>query len=492
MTQTFREFQFDKLPKLHQLPLPTLQYAVDQVVTVHKVPRKLALYTAVFAACALAQLTFDVEKPAGGVVPVGVYGLLQGKSGLRKTKVDECFFGPFRSQIKRERQRLAAQRDRDETEMKIWVRKEKALLRQLDKAFGQGADTTAIELKIAGHESRKPKSRYEQLIFNDATIAALKNGLWQSKNAILLASDGKKMLRDLLLPHDADFNQLWSNEEVAVNRVTAQNYVLEDARLTFSVMIQDESLTRLMKDKGGQAQESGFFARVIFSDVGGTIGERLIEAIDTSQTDLAAYQARFETVLSEYMSAKLAGVYQRAILKLSPEAQRAWIAYYNYVESHTKIGGRFAKVIDHASKLADNVARLAAGLHVLEGRSGDIDLDCLLSAIALCDEASTDYVKQFGPKDLEQIEADAFKMWLVEKFTKKNEDFVGVTWLLQHGPNRMRNAKLIHRYLEILEEQGYLRVCAPRHKGEKTFVQLNMDGLGKIRLPVEFWNQLAF
>lgn len=489
MKERICEFPFDKLPQLGEFPLPIYQQAVNEVTKAHKVPPKLAHYSALAAACALAQMHFDVEKPVGGKVPGGVYVLMRGKKGIRKTTVDECFFSALRKPGKEQRNRYLAEVQQYEIEIKIWRRKENILMKELDKAWAGGLDTSAISCKITEHTSRKPvEPRESQLVFNDVTMAALKEKLSQSPNATLLASEGKKILRDLLLQNDAELNQIWSGEQIAVNRVTMSSYVLEDARLTFSVMIQEESLSRLMRGKGEEAQESGFFSRIIFSDVGSTIGERLIDILDTSEPDLDAYEHRAAMLLKDYLDAVMSGSYRRRILKFSNEAARAWIAYFNYVESNNKVGGRYEKVDDHATKLPDNVARVAGGLHVLEGFDGEIGMDCLLCAIVLCNEASQDYVEYFVPKDIEQIEAQELKKWLIEKCVKKNQDFVDVNWITQHGPNRMRKASLIHRYLEILESQGYLKLEAPSYARAKAFVKLDMTGAGEIRSQaLPFW-----
>ncbi|MBK6416067.1 hypothetical protein [Thermomonas sp.] len=62
---------------------------------------------------------------------------------------------------------------------------------------------------------------------------------------------------------------------------------------------------------------------------------------------------------------------------------------------------------------------MAAGLHVLEGFESEVGLDCLLCAIALCDEASRDYLNHIAPKDEDEIEAVALKVWLVQKYVSK-------------------------------------------------------------------------
>jgi len=201
----------------------------------------------------------------------------------------------------------------------------------------------------------------------------------------------------------------------------------------------------------------------------------LIDIIETAIPDLDAYNQRFATLLTEYIESLSAGNYRRRVLKFSAEASRTWIAYFNYVESNIKAGGRYEKAGDHASKLADNVARVAAGLHVLEGFEGEIGMDCLLSAIALCNEASKDYMTHLAPKNEDEIEALVLKDWLVKHYVCKRTNWVDLNRLVQFGPNHMRSAKIIHRYLEILERDEYLIVWPLGSSGRtKAQVQLRM------------------
>lgn len=483
MNESKCDFPFDKLPRLGALPLPIYQAAVNEVVRANKVPLKLAHYCAVAAAGALAQMHVDVQKPAGGIVPACVYILMQGKSGQRKTKVDECFFSELRKPNKAQRKRYLEEVEAHKVRDMIWKRKNKVLMDAIGKAYVDGKDTDAIELAIAKNAKEKPEEPRElKLVFNDVTIAQLKNKLAQSPNATLLSSDGKKILKDLLLQNDAEFNQVWSGEAIDVERVTTPSYTLDDVRITFSVMIQNESLSRIMLEKGKEGKESGFFARVIFSDVGSTLGDRLIDVIETPIPNLDAFNQRVDALLTEYMEAAASDSYKRRILKFNAEASHAWIAYFNYVESNIKEGGRYEKAGDHASKLADNVARVAAGLHVLEGLEGEIGMDCLLSAIALCDEASKDYMVHLAPKNEDEMEAIELKNWLVNKYVSKRISLIDLNRLLKFGPNRMRSAKSIHRYLEILERDEYLVVWPPGSGGtNKAQIELRMSRDGEAR-----------
>ncbi len=269
------DFPFEKLPPLGFFPLPIFQGAVNEVVRAHKVPPKLAHYCAVAAACALAQMHVDVQRPAGGKVPASLYVLLQGKSGQRKTKVDECFFDALRNPTKINRKQYEEDVEAYRVRVKIWKRKEKVLMDSLGKAYESGSNTDAIEIEIVEHGKSKPEEPKEiKLVFNDVTIASLKNKLEQSPNATLLASDGKKVLKDLLLQNDAEMNQLWSGEPIDVSRKTttsAGSYGQEQ------ILRHDSrcSLSRIMLDKApaGDLERAWLFRWRHVQDVGPTIGE---------------------------------------------------------------------------------------------------------------------------------------------------------------------------------------------------------------------------
>ncbi|WP_374499707.1 DUF3987 domain-containing protein [Pseudoxanthomonas sp.] len=481
MNENKYDFPFDKLPTFGAFPLPIYQHAVNEIVKANKVPPKLAYYGAVAAAGALAQLHVDVQMPVGGIVSAGVYVLLQGASGERKTKVDECLFGELRKPNKAQRNRYVMECETYKVHEGIWERKNKVLMDALGRACAAGRETDAIELEITKNAMVRPVAPTDtKLVFGDVTIEALKNKLSQSSNAVLLSSDGKKILKNLLLQNDADMNQIWSSEHIDVERVTRQGYTSDEPRLTFSVMIQTDALSRIMLDKGKEGKESGFFARVLFIDVGSTMGERVIDVIESPAPDLEAYNQRAAALYAEYVEAVDTGRYTRRLLKFSAEAARVWIAYFNYVESNIKAGRRYEKAGDHASKLANNVARVAADLHVLEGFEGEIGMDCLLCAIALCDEASRDYMKHLAPKNEDEIEAIELKDWLVKKYVSKGICWVELNKLLQFGPHRMRSAKTIHRCLEVLERDEYLVVWPPGSGGRnKASIELRMAKNGE-------------
>ena len=69
------------------------------------------------------------------------------------------------------------------------------------------------------------------------------------------------------------------------------------------------------------------------------------------------------------------------MLDFTADAKALWVDSYNAIESELTSGGDFASIRDAASKAADNIARLAAVLHVFEyGARGPISVQSVEAA----------------------------------------------------------------------------------------------------------------
>lgn len=63
---------------------------------------------------------------------------------------------------------------------------------------------------------------------------------------------------------------------------------------------------------------------------------------------------------------------EKLIVELAPDAAEWWIATYNKIEAGLLEGGEFDRSKDHASKLSENITRVAALLHFFERGTGTI------------------------------------------------------------------------------------------------------------------------
>ncbi len=96
---------------------------------------------------------------------------------------------------------------------------------------------------------------------------------------------------------------------------------------------------------------------------------------------------------------------ERKAIRFSTEAAEAWFNYAKWVESHINPMGIYQQAKDHASKLAENVGRVAALLHFFEGYDGDISFNTFIAACHICNSCSEYFVKKFNALPQEEIDA---------------------------------------------------------------------------------------
>lgn len=460
-------FQFEELPKAKDFRLPKFQAAVRETIEDHQVPEKMAYYIASAACDAAAQTLSDVEKPKGGTVGIGTFTVIGAKSGERKTTVDKDFFGAFIEVDNEIKAKSVEQEEKQKGELKMWTLRERALNAKYVAAVKAGEETSGIEDEIKAHDAKKPAPESGmQLVFKDATIQAIKKGMNNMPCITLLSSDSWKLLNEMILPNDAEFCQIWSDEPINVSRVTADSYTVTNPRLSKCLMIQPDKLATIMSGRGKESIGSGYMARIVFSDVGSTQGTRMTKLTPTSRTHREAFKNNIKELLLEYIEAVQSGSYLRTPCKFSPDAAHIWFNYFDYVEYEMREGGRYYNATDHASKLADNVARKAAAFHLTERFEGDIGADCVLAAIALCNEASKDYMTHIVPKD--QLELDAMELyaWLIKWIKdqaskgiriKINHDHREISIIANYCHNRFRG-KNLRPLLGYLKEKGLVRL----------------------------------
>lgn len=116
---------------------------------------------------------------------------------------------------------------------------------------------------------------------------------------------------------------------------------------------------------------------------------------------------------------------------------------------------------DHASKLAENVARVAALLHFFEGYNGDISLDTFNVARNICDMCSQYFLRKFDIRPQAEVDAEALWNWLhknqfnpifsYRRYIKKND-------VRQGGPNQLRDTELLNKAINFLVKKGFISV----------------------------------
>jgi len=143
----------------------------------------------------------------------------------------------------------------------------------------------------------------------------------------------------------------------------------------------------------------------------------------------------------------------RKAIKFSPAAAVRWMEVFNEIELAMLKGGRYERMPDFASKLADNMARIAAIIHYFEGVEGEISLEVFEFAVELGYWFSDQFKGVFVPPSQLEIDSVELYEWLLARRakdgrdTKKNE-------VLQSGPFRMRKKEVLEPILNMLSGEN--------------------------------------
>ncbi len=234
-------------------------------------------------------------------------------------------------------------------------------------------------------------------------------------------------------------NRLWGGATIQVDRAK-KSLIVEDPRLTISVMMQPGALHRYFDRKGEQAREEGFFARFNFCSPPSTQGTRFIYNPVTSWQHLPVFQARIRELADANVGQEGEPV-EKITLSFTPQAQRRWIGAHNDIEAGVSPGREFFNVKDYAAKLADNVARLAALFHYFDGNEGQISLDTLERAITVQIWFANEYLRLFSPSQMpqEQLDANNLEIWIAQ-YVKRIGLLLNIkrNYILQCAPVRAR------------------------------------------------------
>lgn len=477
MSNLQHRFPFDLLPKAGHFPLPKFQAAVQECLNERKVPLKMPYFPAAAAYCAAAQPLADMITPTGGKLGTNIYVLVNAISGEGKTKVRLDFFRAFdevNSELRGQFKQAEAYYQEQEYR---WKREGQVLSAELATAPQMGLSAEAIQLRIDEHYHRKSVEPCElALSMKEPKYASLLLALTNFPCTTIVSGDCAKYLRTTILPFDTLFCDTWSYEVIDDPRVSVASYYREDPRLAMLLMIQPNKLATILKSALGQeGLDSGLFARMVYCNAERTGGGRFLDIgiIDTPVETRCRdeFNRNLKELLLEGAQAMATPGYRRRELRFSKEAAELWIRYFNFVEEQRQPGGRYERAIECAARLAENVARMAAGFHVAERFDGDeIGVECLVCAIAICDESSKDYMDTFVPDDPEEVDAMDLYDWLVEKLRNqparngerlpRDLNFEYVSTVSRRSPSRRMRGKNIHRLLAILVHKNLIEVLS--------------------------------
>lgn len=432
---------YDQFP-LHALPY-LLGSAVRDVENNIMVPIPIAVSSAIGYLSLAAQAIADVERPNGLRSPISLNFMVVANSGDRKSTADNVFAKPFKDHEHFCEKESAKNASRYVAEKAIWNTQYQALLNESKKLpEGENMDLVA---RLQRHIEQKPKPPVKsRFIYKDVTVEALIAGLsCNGSSAGLISDEAVSILNGKAMSDLGLLNKLWDGGAIRVDRVTKEEVVLNDARLTCSLMVQKKVFTDFLDKNNDQARSVGFLARFLICMPTSLQGQRLISDAPQFWAGTNNFNDRISELISQSMTAQA-----RVTLTFSSGAKAEWLYYFNEAEKELTHSGFLSDVKDFGSKFAENIARMAALFHLLEGTGTEISENHMRDACEICKwfiiEASKLFKTNRQSEDGPNVIADALELydWL-KRYTAHWSQYqpicINKNTILQKGPNQLRN-----------------------------------------------------
>ena len=242
------------------------------------------------AACsALAQLSVagqgcaNVYRDDTLCGPISLDFLAVAKSGERKSQIDK-HFGEGVRRYEREQTEILRPKKREYlAALANWDgrtkgnRKRNRLGGEKRQRHGRLGEEAAGSRGDAAHRAPHPTPPLRGCDIRGTCLSAVKGwpagGIMSSEGGAVFGShsmQAENVTRCLSL-----WNGLWSGERHVHSRRTTESFVVEDARLTIHIAVQEEVLRQFFERTGGLAKGMGFLARCLIAYPESTIGTRV-------------------------------------------------------------------------------------------------------------------------------------------------------------------------------------------------------------------------
>jgi len=466
------DYPLDALPD-------TVRGAVQEVAGFVKAPLPLIASSALSALSLAIQAHVDVERAEKLSGPTGLFLLAIADSGERKSTCDGFFTKAIRDYEAEEQEAAKPLMQAFKSEHDAWEA-QRAGLREKIKALAREGKPSAAQVQELHRldEDEPIPPRVPRLIYGDATPEALgyslatqwpSGGIVSSEAGSVFGSHG--MGKESVMRNLSTLNQLWDGATLATERRSSESYTVRGARLTMALQVQEPTIRAFFDSSKGLARGTGFLARFLVSWPRSTQGTRNFTEAPANWPALAAFNNRLTAILRR--PAPLDdGALTPAMLKLSPDAKAAWIAFHDAIETELSAGRELYDVRDVASKTADNAARLAALFHTFSGNIGPVDLEAMESGARIAAWHLHEARRFLGELALHAELANPARLesWLLDYCRRENTDSVPTREVLRGGPGGLRDKSALTEAITELEELGRARLV---QDGRKRLVQIN-------------------
>lgn len=481
-----------------------LESAVTEASRELQVSREMAMMCAFGAMATACQGQVDLQMPTGHQVPASLMLLTIADSGERKTTTQNYFFEAIHTSNNSAHQAHEATLQEHEIEHQLWLTHKRHLEQIYRKtaARKENDNMDGAFKELTKHVSSEPRpARSNKFLYEDTTPQALVQMLHENApNGCLLTSEANSIFSGKALGELDKLNTLWDGNNVIVDRISRESFILQNARLTLSLMAQPSVIARFLDKRGEEARGTGFLARFLVVRPRPMAGKRIQRKL-SKLLRKQEFNARISTHLKKPIPTN------RQVISFSESAADLWYEYSEQLEQHMQENGLYYYLKDHASKLLENTCRLAAILHTFERESdSDIEIDkfTLEFCWQLSKNCSRHFIEHFSNEPQLVTDTRYLTNYLLQTAYKENptanrerhahtrnktqffshtepphylttgvETNFTLTQIKQNGPSRLRgraNTERLEAAIGLLIKLGHIEKTGGRYRFRETIL----------------------
>lgn len=426
--------------------------------------------TALSAASIAFSQHVEIEGLEGNIEPMLLIIIVLAGSGVGKSLAGEKLFAAIHTFLDEMRELQKELEKEYQLDLELWELEKKNILKSID-----WKDKESVKSELMIHELSKPTPPYDwDMILEDITPLGAIDKAQGKKTLAIASAEGVNFYHKRTIDAIEKFCAAWSNETLKVTRKTYSMEVGTETHIHIYTPVQPKSFHSLLESMGDKLRSSGFFARAIVSNVGEAEGNRQIQHGHVKQYNyLNEFNQKIYNSMC-FLKEKIdSGDNTKKRLYFSPEAQGRLIDLHNEIEYHTNMytpNGRFHGCEDHAKRIVQNTIRICGALHCINEpwEVHEISIFTLEEAINLMAYFSDTYRNLFVKPPQALLDAEVLNNWL-DIYRGKNSGFIPKNFILQNGPNSLRNKDRLNNALTILSQNNYASVFT---EGKKTWLNL--------------------
>lgn len=434
---------------------------------------------------ACVQSVIQVDVPVYGVSPTNLWILSVVESGGGKSAVKSLISKGVNRFVEEVLERYRQDSSSYQTTYEIWRAELDGIRKKLKRHVGEdGFDE--VKARAAEHHAKKPPMPSPHCFSVEefdgkALIQILAT---QSKYLYVDTAEASSFLNHKRLKDAHRLIRLYSGEAMSNSWTSSslKSYNVSGALGTLNFMVQPKPFADLLADSLDLLMGNGFLARFLPAYPLSQRGRRFIDCdavFDSRGID--AFNDRAYEILCQapYYRDRSEG---KILMGLSPSAKRLWVDARNEVEAAMAPGNGLFAVPEFASRLANNLIRMAANWQYFQHGNAEINSDMMSRALEVCRWHAAEFVRMFA-EDAQMPEPEQDAMMLETCLWKWNRERSEYQWsfsyLRPRVPRPLRKTARLTTALSVLVAQG--RVFEFRNQADVVF-RLNHN-CAPIQLP---------